>query len=124
MSFDNRTFDMTGEGPDDLRDALAFAFRQVATHYLIDAGGLVLCWHEEKDSIALPYPLNRENAFDFVSNWLAHASLSAEPDIDGDAIKGFRVSTGPGWNHVQGSNGDPLHYAFVRVEPFWALYGK
>lgn len=85
--------------------------------------GMVLLWHE--DSIAgvkaslLPYPLNVDGAVDFLWRYLESADFGKQPDHDGSNGKGFIVSTGDFWGHVEGS-----HYAFIGVYPDWQMYGK
>lgn len=95
------------------------------SHYDADqtmaAGGtstLILLWHQERDGIALPYPLDSKNVGDFVAGWLANASYGGEPDHDGSNHKGFRLFT-DGWGHVAG-----YRYGIVGVQPAWAMHGK
>lgn len=79
---------------------------------------LILLWHEERDSIALPYPLNHVQAATFAADWLEHANYGRQPDHDGDNGRGWRAFT-DGWGHVAGH-----HYAIVGIQPAWAMYGK
>lgn len=84
---------------------------------------LILLWHEDLvrgvKATPLPFPLTCEAAIDFLWAWLATAKYPKEPDHDGDNSKGFIVSTGDFWGHVEGS-----HYAFLAVYPDWQMYGK
>lgn len=79
---------------------------------------LILLWHEERESIQLPFPLDLDGATQFVSQWLKSADYGREPDHDGDNGKGWRIFT-EDWGHVAGH-----HYAIVGVQPAWAMYGK
>lgn len=85
--------------------------------------GMVLFWHEDHlhqvKSVALPFPLGVDAAVDFLWAWMENADFGKEPDHDGDNGKGFIVTTGDFWGHVEGS-----HYAFLGVYPDWQMYGK
>ena len=119
----------------------------IAVHSKI---GLVLYWHAEKparlkqqvpwssqhtgeqraemerlaeaEAVAvapLPFPLTATAAADYVWHWLTTAAgYGRAPDHDGDNEKGWRVYNEQ-WGHVAGN-----HYAFVAVQPVWAMYGK
>lgn len=146
---DNRVFDVTSQG--SLRHVLAIAFQNApgrkATHFLVThmtkkttyycdkagqphrhitewvegAGGkptVVLCWHEEHGATPLPFPLDEEAAEQWLAQWLKHAEYGSEPDHDGDNDRGWRAFC-TSWGHV-GSR----HYAFLAVQPEWAMYGK
>lgn len=83
---------------------------------------LVLYWSEEKDTLALPFPLkSAAAAYQFVQAWLD--DVDYEDDCysnDGD------VSRGKGWRTFNESWGHVLNspYAIVAVQPYWAWYGK
>ncbi len=79
---------------------------------------LILLWHEERDAVPLPYPLELDEAASFVKGWLKRAPFPAEPDHDGSNGKGWRVFN-EAWGHVAGH-----HYAFAAIQPAWAMYGK
>lgn len=145
---DNRLVNITSVG----EDALAMAIRiiwpncagQVAKHYKIvnlaekveyfgepttrhytsmreDPNGtptLILLWHEERGSLPLPYELDVNEAVKFVEGWLNKVPRGSRPDMDGDSGNGWNVFTDL-WGHVAGH-----HYAFVGIQPAWALYGK
>ena len=85
--------------------------------------GMVLLWHEDEvggvKSTALPFALDAEAAVGFLWSYLQTAEYGPQPDHDGDNGKGFIVTTGDFWGHVEGS-----HYAFVGVYPDWQMYGK
>ena len=145
---DNRTIDVTSEGGEHLAMAIRIAFANApggkATHYRIvklkdkisyygeptsrhyenlveDPEGdptLILLWHEGRNAIALPYPLEVDEAIAFVSGWLKNVDRGHQPDHDGDNGHGWRVFT-EAWGHVAGE-----HYAIVGVQPAWAMYGK
>lgn len=84
---------------------------------------MILLWNEDQSiefkSTPLPFPLDVDAAISFLSNWLETATYPTEPDHDGDNGKGFTVSTGNFWGHVEG-----MHYAFLMVTPTWQMYGK
>lgn len=85
--------------------------------------GMVLLWNEDSvagvKSSVLPFPLNAEASVDFLWRYLETALFDEQPDHDGSNGKGFIVTTGNFWGHVEGS-----HYAFVGVYPDWQMYGK
>lgn len=143
----NRTIDIVSEGHQDLEMALTIIWNNCpgskATHYKImklkenfkyygtpishyaevneDPEGdetLILLWHEQKDALKLPYPLELEDAIHFVKGWLKKISYEEEPNHDGSNGKGWRVFTEQ-WGHVAGH-----HYAIVGIQPKWAMYGK
>jgi hypothetical protein len=88
-----------------------------------DRSGIVLLWHEDdihqQKTVQLPFPLDVNAAVDFLWSWLQAADLVKQPDHDGSNGKGFIVTTGDFWGHVEGS-----HYAFIGVYPDWQMYGK
>ncbi len=80
---------------------------------------LILLWHEENgSSLPLPYPLNMEQAIQFVEGWLGRAAYGREPDHDGDNGKGWRAFNN-GWGHVAWH-----HYGIVGIQPVWMMYPK
>lgn len=85
--------------------------------------GIVLFWHE--DSVAdvksslLPFPLTADTAPEFLWAYLQGAEFGNQPDHDGSNGKGYFITSGNGWGHVEGS-----HYAFLGVYPAWQMYGK
>lgn len=79
---------------------------------------LILLWSAERDATSLPFPLNQEQAADFIRNWLGTLDYGTQPDHDGSNGKGWRLFT-EAWGHVAGH-----HYAIVGVQPAWAMYGK
>jgi hypothetical protein len=85
--------------------------------------GIVLLWHEDVvhgvPALALPYPLTVDAAINFLDHWLNCAEFPPQPDHDGSNGRGFIVTTGDFWGHVEGS-----HYAFVGIYPNWQMYGK
>lgn len=85
--------------------------------------GIVLLWHEDfvrgVKSTLLPYPLNADAGVDFLWNWINNVEYVDQPDHDGSNGKGFIVTTGDFWGHVEGS-----HHAFIGVYPNWQMYGK
>jgi len=143
---DNRVFDVTSEG--SLRHVLAIAFANApggkATHFLaakmkevityygeptshhraewmehVDGKPtLILCWHEDRGTSLLPFPLDEQGAEFWIQEWLKHQDYGREPDHDGDNGKGWRAFC-TSWGYV-GSR----HYAFLAVQPEWACYGK
>lgn len=84
---------------------------------------MILFW--EKDTVRkvqatkLPFALNAKTAVDFLWSWLENATYPEEPDHDGSNHKGFIVTTGDFWGHIEGS-----HYTVLAVYPDWQMYGK
>lgn len=85
--------------------------------------GMVLLWSADKvreeKAIALPFPLTVDAAIEFLWAWLDTADFGQQPDQDGSNRRGFVVTSGDFWGHVEGS-----HYAFIGVYPDWQMYGK
>jgi hypothetical protein len=85
--------------------------------------GMVLLWHEDTvggvAASPLPFPLTVDAAVDFLWRYLESAEFGCQPDHDGSNGKGFIVSTGNFWGHVEGS-----YCAFIGVYPDWQMYGK
>ena len=80
---------------------------------------LVLYWHSSDEAVTpLPYDMKVDQAIEFAWGWLLQANYPEEPDIDGSAGKGFRLYN-EDWGHVLGNP-----YAFLGIQPEWALYGK
>lgn len=122
MTADNTRFDMTAV---PLKPALEIAFASSpggkASHYKIYDNKLVFAWHENagKDFIPFVTPIDKDGAHDVVINWLKHsAEFDSQPDHDGDNGRSFRIYC-EDWGHI-----DHNHYAFVAIEPVWAMYGK
>jgi hypothetical protein len=123
---DNFQFDMTSEGNEQLRKALAlFQRADGVTGYRVDDSGvksdrhrLILYWTKSTRSTQLPYPMKHAQTAEFVLGWLAQADYGRQPDHDGDNGKGWRVYN-ESWGHVDGE-----WQAFVAIEPVWAMYGK
>jgi len=101
--------------------AMAFDCHQKASHYKIDKNhGFIFYWAEDEadKAIALPYEMDAKQAAAFAWGWLQKQEYPPEPDHDGDNEKGFRVYNEE-WGHVGHS-----HYAFVAIQPEWAMQGK
>lgn len=118
---DNFKFDMTSQGAETLKTALALFNPPSAkvTGYRDEKTRLIFYWsNTSKQATPLPFPMTLAQAADFANGWLEHADYGHEPDHDGDNGKGWRLYC-ESWGHVAGD-----HYAFVAVEPAWAMYGK
>lgn len=87
--------------------------------------GIVLLWHEgtigNVKATPLPFPLTADAAVEFVWAYLEQAAgdFGPPPDHDGDSEKGFIITTGDIWGHVEGCS-----YAFLVVYLNWQMYGK
>ena len=79
---------------------------------------LILLWHADGPSLALPFQLKLDAAVEFVHSWLESIDYPPEPDHDGSNHKGFRAFT-DSWGHVAGHR-----YGIVGIQPAWAMYGK
>jgi len=84
---------------------------------------MVLLWNEDSvrgaKATKLPFPLTCEAAIEFLWSYLTTAEFGNEPDHDGSNRRGFVVTTGNFWGHVEGS-----HYAFIGAYPDWQMCGK
>ena len=140
---DNLHIDVIGEDEDDLADALRIALRRyngrVAGCYSIDhetgetvnefmsntptRPTLVFSWClEEKipaaGKLVSCLTMHQPAVTALIEDWLAGLPWNAEPDIDGECSKGWRIFT-EGWGHVGGD-----HYAAFAVQPVWMMHGK
>lgn len=80
---------------------------------------LVFGWHESmRNSIKLPFTLDFVGASQWAHRWLKEQDYGREPDHDGNNSKGWRVFN-ENWGHI----GDDF-YAFVAIQPAWAMHGK
>lgn len=118
---DNFHFDISC-APLDATLAIAFVGSPSgkATHWRADEDPqrLILAWHEAPGFVPLPAALDAEGALVFIKAWLADARYGLQPDHDGDNGRSWRVYN-EAWSHV-----DHCPYAFVAIEPRWAMYGK
>lgn len=118
---DNFKFDITCA---PLEKCLDIAFQGApghkATHWRDDDDPqrLVLAWHDDRGFTPLPAALDVEGVRPFIEAWLRGADYGPEPDQDGTNRKSWRVYN-ESCGHVGGSS-----YAFVAIEPCWAMYGK
>lgn len=145
---DNRQVDVTSEGDEALWLAIRLAWpgaaggkathyktvglakktvyygeptsgHSTSTHEVADGTPtLILLWHAERDALPLPYPLELDDAIQFVAGWLRNVPRGRRPNHDGDNGEGWRVFT-ESWGHVAGHQ-----YAIVAAQPVWAMYGK
>ena len=118
---DNFHFDMTSEGAETLKKALALfnqPGRKVVGYKADKEKGLILYWSESERATKLPFPMTLQQAADFASGWLEHADYGSEPDHDGDNGKGWRLYT-ESCGHVGGE-----WQALAAIQPMWAMYGK
>jgi len=79
---------------------------------------LILLWHEERNAVALPYPINLAGAVEFTKGWLANTDYGPQPDHDGDNEKAWRVFCDH-WGHVYDH-----HYGIAGIQPRWAMFSK
>lgn len=62
---------------------------------------IIFSWHQEKDLIKLPFPLDAIGVIDFAKNWLRQldkSKLPPEPDHDGSNSHGWRINKIGYWN--------------------------
>ena len=84
--------------------------------------GFILFWSKPEDNQngqLLPYEMDMESAKDFVWNWLKGAEYPETPDHDGDNSKGFLITTGDFWGHINNS-----FYSIVAINPYYMMHGK
>lgn len=141
---DNFRIDVTAEGRQTLIVAMQIAFRHNSAGGKTKAWAsvgipdpsertatdppkietLVFFWHDQPDDCSggqtamLPAALDHEGAGDLAWRWLEEIDRGERPDLDGDAVRGFRVFT-DAWGHVAGS-----HYAICGIQATWSLHGK
>lgn len=123
---DNQRIDVTWEGKERFYTLLSMAVEaspgcKVASYWADDEHGLVFRWHDgssSRSSTKFPTPVNAEAACDFAWGWLRTQDYGKQPDHDGDNGKGWRIYN-ESWGHVASD-----HYAFIAIQPAWAMYGK
>ena len=67
----------------------------------------------------MPFPAKVDAAVKFLWDYLEQCEYPNEPDHDGSNKKGFFVTSGDYWGHVEG-----LTYSILMVAPEWQMYGK
>lgn len=131
---DNFHIDVTGEKSTALALALELGFHQchgsTTIGYKLEVGDyrpqtnpprrprMILCWYATNGMLPFPVPLTHGLILPIIEAWLEAVDYGDEPDHDGDNGKGWRVYN-EDWGHV---GSDP--YAFLAIEPAWAMYGK
>jgi hypothetical protein len=66
-----------------------------------------------------PFKMSKESLKNFITDWLKQASYGPQPDHDGDNHKGFIISTGDFWGHIEFMN-----QTSFSVQTDWQMYGK
>lgn len=84
---------------------------------------MILLWYEADvrniKATPLPFPLTSATVTDFLWSWLQTVEYPPQPDHDGSNSKGFIVTTGDCWGHIEG-----CHYTVLAVYPDWQMHGK
>lgn len=108
-----------------LKPALEIAFATSpngkAWGYKSTKDTLVFAWNKAAGKNFVPFvtPIGPEQAYDIVKSWCEEvADYGKEPHWDGESKKSHRVYC-EDWGHVEGNA-----YAFVAIQPYWAVYGK
>ncbi len=137
---DNRIFNVNGESPTMLRDALKLVFAQegdrtrAAAWVFSQEHGMILLWVIPSTGDYLrphpctpfPTPLTAEQVEPLVSLWLKSEQAKtvkcekwdADADHDGSNGLGWRVYCGD-WGHVGNES-----YGICAIKPAWMWYGK
>lgn len=124
---DNFSLKVCSAGKDHFDMSLKMCFSNSpgskAKYYSVNEKfGMILYWskpEEEQNSQPLPYEMDLNASGDFVWNWLKNTKYPKQPDHDGDNSKGFFITNGDGWGHVNGS-----FYSIVAVQPEYMMHGK
>jgi hypothetical protein len=84
---------------------------------------MILLWCNPKSSILevkeLPFPLEYKEASDFLWQYLQQSEYPVEPDHDGSNHRGYVVTTGNYWGHIEN-----MYQTVLKVAPEWQMYGK
>lgn len=117
---DNQRIDVTSEGNEHFHKVLSLLPHKNVVGYRQEKGRLIFYWSDWREPKATKflYPYTIKQAGDFALGWLEHVDYGPEPDHDGSNGKGWRIYN-EDWGHV-----DHDQYAFVAIEPAWAMYGK
>lgn len=79
-------------------------------------------WHEDSSLRGLrllPIPLTAVGVIHTIREWMKQAKFPQEPDHDGSNGKGWELTSGDFWGHVDGS-----HYSIFKLSTTWMMYGK
>ena len=122
---DNFRIDITAEGRERLRDALALGMSNRESTRVFGwedhpEKGLILYWTDNSLAIEkFPAPLGVEETTAMVWTWLAFTTYP-EQEWGGDVSygKGWRVYN-EDWGHV-----GERWQAILAIQPVWAMYGK
>lgn len=136
MAGDNFQVSVAGDSYEQFSMAIDLIWNEQpyrkAYHYYINDehvpshSRIVLIWtedvsipHSRYKIQSLPYPLDKVAGKAFLWNWLQQARYPEQPDHDGDNEKGFYISNGDFWGHVDG-RWDTI----LEVLTDWQMYGK
>ncbi|KKM73518.1 hypothetical protein LCGC14_1409660 [marine sediment metagenome] len=133
MSFDNRQFNVVGQGLEMLERTLVLAFEQHGSYsnpaaaYRMTPQGMVIDWTMHGDAIPFPCGLSAADAARLVWSWLelqptwkefSFPGWTEDNHHDGHNSKGWRVFC-EDWGHVGGN-----HYSIVAIAPAYLWHGK
>jgi len=76
-------------------------------------------WKDDK-ATPFPAPLAPKVCAYLIAQWLEAADYGEQPKHDGDNHKGFFLTTGKFWDHIEGVG----HAACAEIRPCWMMYGK
>ena len=132
MNFNNRVFNVNGNGDEGLLMALKLVFLQngsttAKAFTTTKEHGLILCDWDDDRTQKLPTPMTAEEVFPMVKAWLAGDEASSEvvmegwdadKDHDGSNSAGWRVFC-EDWGHVDG-----IHSSICAIKPAMVWHGK
>lgn len=120
---DNPKFVVNGYGADRLTQVLGLFDEDKVRGYTIDKEGsrLLLFQYGHSNMIPFPAAMPIRDCVPLIMGWIGGpAAYPPEPDIDGSVRKGWLVSRGDHWGHVQ-----PYHHeVLLSIEPEWMMFGK
>ena len=126
---DNYNFTVRAEGPTGgYLKPLLLSDKEyssmTASGYLIDeyerAARLVFFKYNYDKANPLPFKMDAEDLGPFIDKWLLSVDYPSEPDQDGHNEKGWLLTNGNMWGHVDGYD----YHSLFSIQPDWQMYGK
>ena len=108
-------------GKENFKLAIKLSFQDNKMHgYKIDKDrNMILFNYPVKDINLLPYPMDAEQASEFIWGWLeTEKEKGIILDHDGINVKGFEIKV-DNWGQIKGET-----YSFLSVSTYWAMLGK
>jgi len=126
---DNYQFKVCGEGPLlEYLKVLLLSNQEYgsmkADGYIVDeyegAPRIIFFRYSYEKANKLPFKMDASDLGPFADKWLSSIDYPKEPDQDGSNKKGWIITNGNMWGHVDGYD----YHSVFSVQPGWQMYGK